>query len=43
MFKKFNIFFISLISFLISQSDFNQNIITVIATTNVHGETDPCG
>ena len=23
--------------------EYKQNIITVIATTNVHGEVDPCG
>ena len=43
MSKKIIILFISFSFFLLGQSSYQQNIITVVATTNVHGEIDPCG
>ena len=43
--KSIRLFFISIllsISFIFSDIT-QQNIITIIGTTNVHGEIDPCG
>ena len=41
--SKLSLFFVVFVCFLVAQSNSKQNIITVIATTNVHGEVDPCG
>ena len=35
--------FILLTYLALPQNNFNQNIITILGTTNVHGEIDPCG
>ena len=32
-----------LLSYSFAQNNINQNIITILGTTNVHGEIDPCG
>jgi len=31
------------LNYFFSQSNINQSIITILGTTNVHGEIDPCG
>ena len=35
--------FILLFSTIMANTDQSDNIITIIGTTNVHGEVDPCG
>ena len=37
------IIFALLCSSLFSQNSLKQNLITILGTTNVHGEIDPCG
>jgi hypothetical protein len=37
------IYILSLFCFLSSQESVGSNILTIIGTTNVHGEVDPCG
>ena len=34
---------ILLLSLVLCDADQSNNIITIIGTTNVHGEVDPCG
>ena len=34
---------ILLFSVLLANTDQSDNIVTIIGTTNVHGEVDPCG
>ena len=41
MLKMIHILF--MFCFLFSQESFGNNILTIIGTTNVHGEIDPCG
>ena len=43
MFIQFAMVVIMFFGNIFSQSNFEQNIITIIGTTNVHGEIDPCG
>ena len=35
--------FILLFSAIFANTDHSDNIVTIIGTTNVHGEVDPCG
>jgi len=35
--------FILLFSAIFANTDQSDNIVTIIGTTNVHGEVDPCG
>ena len=37
------IYILFMFCFLFSQELFGNNILTIIGTTNVHGEIDPCG
>ena len=37
------IYILFMFCFLFSKESFDNNILTIIGTTNVHGEIDPCG
>ena len=37
------IIFSLLFNSIFSQTSLDQNLITILGTTNVHGEIDPCG
>ena len=37
------LYILFLLCFLFPQETVDNNILTIIGTTNVHGEVDPCG
>jgi hypothetical protein len=37
------IYILFLFCFLSAQESIGNNVLTIIGTTNVHGEVDPCG